>query len=91
MTTLPPPVIEDEDDLEVRVQPGTKCLRLGCGKPFVSEEASRLGDGEDATCVYHPSTVRRLDPRPCFLRDIKRILANIPRRQQGMQLQLMEY
>jgi len=51
----PAPVIEDEDDLEVVVAPGTKCMRLGCGKPFVSQEESRVGEGEHSICVYHPA------------------------------------
>ncbi|KAF8321273.1 chord-domain-containing protein [Clavulina sp. PMI_390] len=55
-TPAPPaPVVEDEDDVDAPVKPGAKCLRLGCGKAFVSQEESRLGDGEESICVYHPS------------------------------------
>jgi hypothetical protein len=53
-----PPPAEDEDDVLVPVQAGKKCLRLGCGKEFVSDEVSRFGSGEEAVCVYHPSPVR---------------------------------
>ncbi|KAK0458528.1 chord-domain-containing protein, partial [Desarmillaria tabescens] len=54
-TQTPPPAIEEEDDLSVPVALGTKCLRKGCGKLFVSDELNRLGDGEGTVCVYHPS------------------------------------
>lgn len=59
-TSLPaaaPVIVEDEDDLDAPVKPGAKCLHLGCGKPFISQEESRLGDSEEATCVYHPAPV----------------------------------
>jgi len=52
--STPVPVEEDEDDLSAPVAPGTTCKRLGCGKSFISDEESRTGDGENATCVYHP-------------------------------------
>lgn len=58
--STPPPapvVVVDEDDLEVEVKPGTTCKRTGCGKKFVSQEKSRLGDEDDATCIHHPSPV----------------------------------
>ncbi|KAK0442949.1 chord-domain-containing protein [Armillaria borealis] len=54
-TEPPPPAIEEEDDLSIPVAVGTKCLRKGCGKLFVSDELNRLGDGEGTVCVYHPS------------------------------------
>ncbi|KAK0210240.1 hypothetical protein DFS33DRAFT_1402956 [Desarmillaria ectypa] len=54
-TQTPPPAIEEEDDLSIPVAVGTKCLRKGCGKLFVSDELNRLGDGEGTVCVYHPS------------------------------------
>lgn len=49
----PAPVIEDEDDVDVPVAPGTKCLRNGCKHTFVGQAESR-GDGEQSQCVYHP-------------------------------------
>jgi hypothetical protein len=56
-TPLPPPkIVEDEDDLEAKVDPGTKCLRSGCKHTFVSDEASR-GDGDQSECTYHPMPV----------------------------------
>jgi len=51
----PTPMIEDEDDLDIPIQPGTRCLRQGCGKEFLSQEESRLGDGEHSVCTYHSS------------------------------------
>ena len=54
----PTPMIEDEDDLDIPIQPGTRCLRQGCGKEFLSQEESRLGDGEYSVCTYHSSPVR---------------------------------
>ncbi|THH29644.1 hypothetical protein EUX98_g4543 [Antrodiella citrinella] len=48
-----PPAEEDEDDLSASVPTGTICKRKGCGKTYVSDEVSRSGDGEEATCVYH--------------------------------------
>jgi len=55
---LPPPaVVEEEDDLNVPVKPGTTCKRKGCGVTFVSDEVNRNGDGEGTKCVYHPAPV----------------------------------
>jgi len=53
--TRPPPqeIIEEEDDLEVPVAEGSKCLRNGCRHTFVSEEVSRR-NGEESNCQYHP-------------------------------------
>lgn len=51
----PLPVIEEEDDLSIPVPVGTKCLRKGCGKLFVSDEFNRHGNGEGTVCIYHPS------------------------------------
>lgn len=53
----PKPVVyvEEPDDLDAPVPPGTLCMRNGCKKPFVSDEASRRGDGPDAECIYHPA------------------------------------
>ncbi|KZV93335.1 chord-domain-containing protein [Exidia glandulosa HHB12029] len=59
--TIPPPqpkpvvYVEEPDDLTVPVAPGTQCLRTGCKKTFISDEASRLGDGPEAECQYHPA------------------------------------
>lgn len=56
--TPPPPEEEEEEDLSVEVPVGTTCRHKGCGKNFVSNEVSRLGEGEDTICVYHPKPVR---------------------------------
>lgn len=53
----PPPEEEEEDDLSVPAAPGTTCRHKGCGKVFVSDELHRIGDGEEATCTYHPKAV----------------------------------
>ena len=60
-TTPAPPIeiVEDEDDPSVAVPPGTMCRRPGCRKQFVSDEESRQGDGEGATCQYHANQVRQ--------------------------------
>lgn len=50
-------VQELEDDLSASVPAGTVCKRNGCGKEYVSDEVSRLGDGVEATCTYHPKSV----------------------------------
>ena len=57
---VPPPPVEEEeeDDLSVEVPVGTTCRHKGCGKTFVSNEVSRLGEGEGAICTYHPRAVR---------------------------------
>ncbi|PSR94065.1 hypothetical protein PHLCEN_2v4493 [Hermanssonia centrifuga] len=49
-----PPVQEEDDDLSAVVPPGTTCRHKGCGKVFISDETSRVGDGEEAICTYHP-------------------------------------
>ncbi|CCA70016.1 related to diploid state maintenance protein chpA [Serendipita indica DSM 11827] len=51
--STPQPLVEDEDDTSVKVEPGTKCQRNGCKHLFVSDEESR-GDGPQSTCIYHP-------------------------------------
>jgi hypothetical protein len=57
----PVPVVqEEEDDLSVPVPVGTVCKRSGCGAEFVSEEASRIGEGEGTVCRYHPAPVSQL-------------------------------
>lgn len=56
-SSVPAEVPEDEDDLEVPVQVGAKCLRNGCKHEFVSNEVSR-NDGLSSTCTYHPKPVR---------------------------------
>ncbi|CCL99326.1 uncharacterized protein FIBRA_01344 [Fibroporia radiculosa] len=57
VTTAPPaPVVEDEDDLSVPVQPGTSCKRNGCKTVFESDDINRVGDGPGALCTYHPKT-----------------------------------
>lgn len=61
-TSVPPlveaPVVEDEDDLNVPVTPGTICKRKSCGVAFVSDEVNRIGDGDETICTYHPAAVR---------------------------------
>ncbi|KIP08162.1 hypothetical protein PHLGIDRAFT_88607 [Phlebiopsis gigantea 11061_1 CR5-6] len=52
----PPPEEDEEDDLTVEVPVGTTCRHKGCGKTFVSNETSRLGDGQETVCIYHPKT-----------------------------------
>ncbi|KAF7311544.1 hypothetical protein MKEN_01056800 [Mycena kentingensis (nom. inval.)] len=52
----PAPVVEEEDDLEAVVSPGTTCKRKGCGVAFVSNEENRLGDGQGTVCTYHPKS-----------------------------------
>ncbi|TDL27303.1 chord-domain-containing protein [Rickenella mellea] len=51
----PAPVVEEEDNLDAAVAQGTKCRRKGCGKEYVNDDVSRLGDGEGVKCVYHPA------------------------------------
>ena len=53
----PAPAPEEEDDLSVEVKPGTRCKRKGCKAEFISDEESRLGEGESTVCTYHPSNV----------------------------------
>lgn len=53
----PEPVVEEEDDTSIAVNPGTTCRRKGCGVAFESNEANRVGDGEGTVCVYHPAPV----------------------------------
>lgn len=55
----PPPEEDEEDDLTVEVPVGTTCRHKGCGKTFVSNETSRLGDGQETVCIYHPKTVSK--------------------------------
>ncbi|KAG2041451.1 chord-domain-containing protein [Suillus americanus] len=57
--SIPPPVetpvVEDEDDLDVPITPGTVCKRKSCGVAFVSDEVNRIGDGDKTICTYHPA------------------------------------
>lgn len=62
--TPPPPLEEEEEeDLSVDVPVGTACRHKGCGRTFISNEASRLGEGEEAVCIYHPKQVCHLHGR----------------------------
>jgi hypothetical protein len=63
----PAPIIEEEDDLNTPVKPGTSCLRKGCGAVFVSDEINRTGDGPGSICMYHPSPVRLNRVTLCIL------------------------
>ncbi|GJJ12278.1 hypothetical protein Clacol_006519 [Clathrus columnatus] len=47
--------VEEEDDPSIEVPIDTICKRRGCGAKFLSQEESRLGNGEASVCVYHPS------------------------------------
>ena len=49
--------VEEDDDLDVPVTPGTKCKRNGCNVVYVSDEEHRLGDGDGTVCTYHPKQV----------------------------------
>lgn len=49
--------IEEEDDLDTKVPPDTRCKRNGCNVAFTSDEENRLGDGEGTVCTYHPKQV----------------------------------
>ncbi|KAF5387119.1 hypothetical protein D9615_001635 [Tricholomella constricta] len=49
----PAPVVEEEDDLNIAVVPGTSCRRIGCKVAFVSDAVNRQGDGEGTICTYH--------------------------------------
>ena len=61
VTPQPAAVVQEEiDDLSIPVPVGTLCKRHGCGVKFLSEEASRVGEGEGATCRYHPAPVSQL-------------------------------
>jgi hypothetical protein len=58
MTPSPAVVVqEEEDEPSIPVLVDTPCKRLGCGAKFVSQEASRLGEGEGTVCRYHPAPV----------------------------------
>lgn len=59
----PPAPVEEEDDLSVTPEPGTRCRHKGCNAEFVSNEESR---GENAICTYHPSQVSKL---VCVVKD----------------------
>lgn len=50
----PKKIEEDEDDTEKPAEVGTQCQRQGCNATFISDAESRTGDGESATCQYHP-------------------------------------
>ncbi|KII88667.1 hypothetical protein PLICRDRAFT_41870 [Plicaturopsis crispa FD-325 SS-3] len=54
-TPKPAPIVEEEEDLDVTVKPGTTCRHKGCGVAFVSDEINRKGDGEGTVCTYHPA------------------------------------
>lgn len=55
--------VEEEDDISVHVPPGAPCQRRGCYTNYISDEISRLGDGEGTVCVYHPAPVSYYEPR----------------------------
>ncbi|KAF9458673.1 HSP20-like chaperone [Collybia nuda] len=47
------PAVDEDDDMSVNIDPGTKCRRVGCNIVFVNNETNRLGDGEGTVCSYH--------------------------------------
>ncbi|TFK55178.1 chord-domain-containing protein [Heliocybe sulcata] len=51
---LAPAPVEEEDDLQASVAPGTKCRHNGCSVEYVSDEVSRKEGGEASECTYHP-------------------------------------
>jgi len=53
--STPTPIIEEEDDLTAPVPSDATCKRIGCKVVFVSDEDSRMGDGEASVCTYHPA------------------------------------
>ena len=53
----PEPMVEEEDDISIAVNPGAPCRRKGCGVAFESNEVHRIGDGQGTICVYHPAPV----------------------------------
>lgn len=53
-----PPPEEDEDDVSIPVEPGTKCKRKGCNYAFVSDVVSRSEGQDESVCRYHPLPVR---------------------------------
>ncbi|ODN97467.1 CORD and CS domain-containing protein [Cryptococcus wingfieldii CBS 7118] len=48
-------VKEEEDDVSLPVPEGARCKRTACGAAWEGEEVSR-GEGEKATCRYHPQS-----------------------------------
>jgi len=48
--------VEEEDDLDTTVPPGTACKRSGCKVTFVSNDENRIGDGPGTKCVHHPGS-----------------------------------
>lgn len=56
--SVPPSFLEEEDDPNVAVAPGTECRRKGCTVNFVSDADNRVGNGEGTVCTYHPAPVR---------------------------------
>jgi len=46
--------VEEEDDLEASVAPGTKCRHNGCSIEYVNDEANRKEGREASECTYHP-------------------------------------
>lgn len=59
-TRAPPRPVEEEEDLDAPVTPGTKCRHNGCKANFISDEESRRGEGPGTVCTYHPAAVRHL-------------------------------
>ncbi|KAG8217389.1 HSP20-like chaperone [Butyriboletus roseoflavus] len=53
--SVPPSLLEEEDDLGVAVALGTQCRRKGCSAAFVSDAENRIGNGEGTVCTYHPA------------------------------------
>lgn len=49
--------VEEEDNLDAPVAPGTTCRHNGCRVVFVSDEQNRKGEGPGTSCTYHPANV----------------------------------
>ncbi|TFY70522.1 hypothetical protein EVG20_g2471 [Dentipellis fragilis] len=50
----PAPPVEEEEDLDAQVPPGTKCRHHACEVRFASDAEHRRGDGPGTVCTYHP-------------------------------------
>jgi hypothetical protein len=60
LSAEPTPIVQEEEDLDAVVPPGTVCRHNACNTPFVSDEVNRLGDGEGTICTYHTAPVSGL-------------------------------
>jgi len=70
--------VEEEDDLDATVPPGTACKRAACKVTFVSNDENRIGDGPGTKCVYHPGAVSVLVPYTPPCTETQRVTAHFP-------------